>query len=208
MIASLEFARQLTALSAIFATTWLFVGVAVFSRRVSLYSQRRQTISELGAHGTRHARVVAWLVFFPVGLLVCLFAFSFFFASGTSPTVAEAMWLFALVGVAYIGSAFFPCDVAAPMFGTWRNNIHMAFGIAEYLGALAGLYLLHDWLSSHGRELDAMVIQACTFAIIGGVLLMMQAWLMSWRGLFQRIAETGIFVAMLWLGIRVSGVLA
>jgi hypothetical protein len=202
MTITLEFAQSLTAGAAVGATLWLLAGIVIVSRRLSFYSQLRQTISELGAHGTRHARVVAWLVFFPVGLLVLLFSFAFFFASGTSPTVAEAMWLFALVGVAYIGSAFFPCDVAAPMFGSWRNNIHMAFGIAEYLGALAGLYLLQGWFVLHDKTLDAFIMQACLFAIVAGVLLMTQAWLMNWRGLAQRIAEAGIFGAMLWVGTR------
>lgn len=202
MTVTLEFARQLAAGAAVGSTLWLLAGIVIVSRRLSFYSQLRQTISELGAHGTRHARVVAWLVFFPVGLLVLLFSFAFFYASGTSPTVAEAMWLFAFVGVAYIGSAFFPCDVAAPMFGSWRNNIHMAFGIAEYLGALAGLYLLHGWFLMHDKMLDAFIMQACLFAIVAGVLLMTQAWLMNWRGLAQRVAEAGIFGAMLWVGTR------
>ncbi|MDX1444259.1 MAG: DUF998 domain-containing protein [Gammaproteobacteria bacterium] len=201
MTFSLALAQQLTAATASLAFAWLLAGIIVFSRKVSFYSQRRQTISELGAHGTKHSRVVSFAVFLPVGLLVIAFCFFFTFAAGTYPSVQQAMWLFAMVGLGYIGGAIFPCDVSAPMFGTWRNNIHVAFGVAEYLGGAAALYLLQDFFSRTGQPLTAQVMMACAFAVIGGVLAMQQAWLMNWRGLAQRVAEGGLFFAMLWLGL-------
>lgn len=197
----LDLAQQLTMASALLATVWLLAGIVHFSRKVSFYSQLRQTISELGAHGTKFSQPVSWSVFLPVGVLTCLFCFFFPFAAGSYPVVQQAAWLFSLVGIGYIGAALFPSDVAAPMFGSWRNNIHVAFGIAEYLGGAAALYLLQDFYTRTGQSLTAQVLQLCAFAVIGGVLAMMQAWLMNWRGLAQRIAEGGLFFAMLWLGI-------
>ena len=201
MNVSLGFAQELAAGSAILATAWLLAGIAIYSRRISFYSQRRQTISELAAHGTRYSRQVSWLVFLPVGLLVWLFCLAFPFAAGTYPAVQQAAWLFALVGLGYIGGAMFPCDVSAPMFGSWRNNIHVAFGMAQYLGGVAALYLLQDFFSRTGQPLTSQVLVVCAFAVIAGALAMQQAWLMNWRGLAQRIAEAGLFFAMLWLGI-------
>ena len=198
---SLALAQQLTAATAMLAVAWLLAGIIVFSRRISFYSQVRQTISELGAHGTKHSRAVSFGVFLPVGLLVWLFCLFFMFAAGSYPSVQQAMWLFALVGLGYVGAAFFPCDVSAPTFGSWRNNIHVAFGVAEYLGGAAALYLLQDFFERTGQPLTAQVMMVCAFAVIGGVLAMMQAWLMNWRGLAQRISEAGLFFGMLWLGL-------
>lgn len=201
MSASLALVQSLTAGFAILATLWLLAGIIFTAHRSPFYSHLRQTISELGAHGLKQSRAVSWLVFFPVGILVWLFCFTFFFASGTSPAVAEAMWLFALVGAGYVGAAIFPCDYGAPMLGSWRNNIHVAFGIAEYIGGIAGLYLLEQWLQARGASTDALMMRVLAFAVIVPVILMAQAWLKQWRGVLQRVAESALFGGMLYCGI-------
>lgn len=201
MNVSLEFARTLAIGAALLAAVWLLLGTVISARSISFYSHLRQTISELAAHGAKRSRQVSWLVFFPVGILVWLFCFFSFYASGTSPAVAEAMWLYSLVGAGYVGAALFPCDFGAPLYGSWRNNIHVAFGIAEYLGGIAGLYMLEQWFAARDATTEALVLRLLAFAVAISAILMAQAWLKQWRGLLQRIAEAALFGGMLYCGI-------
>lgn len=197
MSVSLELARSSAIGAALLAATWLLLGTVISARSISFYSHLRQTISELAAHGTKRAHRISWLVFFPVGVLVWMFCFFFSFASGTSPAVAEAMWLYSLVGAGYVGAALFPCDFGAPLYGTWRNNIHVAFGIAEYLGGIAGLYLLEQWFAARGDDASALLLRMLAFSIAICIILMAQSWLKQWRGLLQRIAEAALFGGMI-----------
>lgn len=187
--------RLLVALLALAAPGWLLVTLLRFGRRKLFYNPVRQTISELAEFGFPPFREVSFHGFLPIGVLVVAFCASAAFNAGED-ILRQALGLYALVGVSYIGSAFFPVDSGAPMTGSWRNNIHVMFAIAGYLGGVAGIYLMERQLAMDGRDMPAAVMRTLAFAVIAGSVLMNQGWLARWRGVVQRITEAALFSAM------------
>lgn len=187
--------KLLATVLAFLAVAWLIGTLLVFQRRKLFYSPVRQTIGELAEFGFPPFREVSRHGFLPTGLLVIAFCASAALALDDE-TLQQALALYALVGVSYIGCAFFPVDSGAPMTGSWRNNIHMMFAIAGYLGGIAALYLLERHLVAGGREAAAAVLRTLAFAVIAGVVLMNQGWLARWRGAVQRVVELVLFSAM------------
>lgn len=179
----------------VLAIAWLAGTILYFSRRKPFYSNIRQTISELGEYKFPPWREVAWYGFLPVGVLVWLFCASAWFALGDE-TIRQGLLLYSLVGLGYVGSAFFPCDPGAPLRGTTRNNIHVAFGIVQYLGGAAALYLFERDLVEMNHGTSATIMRALAFIVIAGLILMGQGWLARWRGVTQRVMETALFAAM------------
>jgi Protein of unknown function (DUF998) len=147
------------------------------------YSHVRSTLSELGAWGAPRARVAAWGVFFPLGFVLAgLAACAYARAPG-------AAWLATCLSVGYLGAALFPCDPGAPLFGSWRQQLHSLSGAIEYLGgafALAWLAALHD--SPRYLALACVVLAAALglcFSRLARV-----------RGFMQRAGELALFAGL------------
>ncbi len=157
-----------------------------FGRRAPGYSHRRDTISELGAAGTKDARAVAWLWFAPSGLIFAVAAVALGEALGTDDA-RRAASILAFVGVGWIGAAIFPCDRGAPGFGTLRNILHNLAGGGAYLAGAAGLIEMgraledtHYFLSTSAQALGPTILLGVFLISLPGLPV---------RGLLQRLME-------------------
>ena len=182
-------------LMAALATLVGLVPVWWFAKRREDYSHMRQTISELGETGAPDAKKVAIFAFAPAGHTLWLFVAALAFAV---PQLADGsgLWLFALLGLGYVGAAMFPCDPGAPLWGTWRNNLHNLIAGIGYLGTVAGMTEL-------GRAMEdvpalqsiARVSQLMGQGAFFGVFLL--SFQSPVRGLIQRVLEAVFYVWML-----------
>jgi hypothetical membrane protein len=160
------------------------------------YSHISNTISELGETGAPHAERVSFGFFLPVGLLVWL-ALWLVCREAPDRYAAFALIAIACLGAGYVAAAFFPCDPGAPLFGTWRTQIHNVVGFIDYAGTGIGFLLI----SRHFAGRDA-TFQTIAFLVAGLLVLMCVALLsvkatFPVRGAIQRVAEiiqfTGVF---------------
>ena len=166
------------------------------------YSHSANTISELGETGAPYARPVDFGVFLPVGLLVWL-ALWLAHRQASDKDLSIVLAALSCLGIGYAMSAFFPCDAGAPIYGSWRTEVHNVLGFIDYEGTGVGL-LLVSCLFAKRRAF----IHACGFAT-AGVLVLIGLAMLSMdtgshvRGLVQRIMETieftGVFFACLLL---------
>jgi hypothetical protein len=165
-----------------------------FGRNKPGYSHLRDTISELGEAGSPVGFRGSWHGFVPIALLLWLFL-----AVGIqlAPTDAgKVLWLFSLVGAGYFGGAIFRCDAGAPLVGTWTNNLHVLFGSLEYLGALGALSSMRH--TAYWAPLSEVMDYAVPVLLVSFVGF---SFPHSFRGFFQRVAETIIFASVVVMGI-------
>jgi hypothetical protein len=168
------------------------------------YGHVTHTISELGATGAVHARLVAYGFFLPVGLLVWL-ALWLVYLEVPDREVLPILFALSFLGLGYAMSAFFPCDPGGPFFGTWRTQVHNVLGFIDYLGTGIGLLLAARYFMRRNATLQAVTfLIAGTLVLIGLALLSTEAALhFHVRGLIQRITEvfqfTGVFFVCLLL---------
>jgi hypothetical membrane protein len=169
-----------------------------FASRRPDYSHITNTISELGETGASHARQVAFGFFLPVGVLVWL---SLWLVQREASDKNALLMLLAMscLGTGYVISAFFPCDPGAPLFGSWRTQVHNVFGFIDYEGTGIGFLLVSRYLARRNAT-----IQAVAFLVAGALVLICLALLSLEnahyiRGAIQRVAETieffGVFFA-------------
>lgn len=171
------------------AAAWAFAVPVAGGCASAPYSHVAQFISELGATGAAHGRLVSGLGFAPIGALVLAFLA---LAAGVLPRSRRAtagLACLGAVGVAYLVSAVFPCDPGCPSVGSTAQSIHNGFGALEYVGATAGLWLLGAALRSRACAVAAALV-ALGFAA------MLTPALEPVRGASQRVAEAAIF---LWI---------
>ncbi len=163
---------------AIATAVTLVIGIVAFGRRADGYDHRARTISELGEVGARDQHVVAiWFGLVGLGLAVV----------AATASAGPARLLAGSLAVGYLVAAAFPCDAGCPPRGTTRNSIHLAGGVAEYVGAVAGLF----WLGSSEP-----------FYLIPGVIASVAIVAMSREpeghvGLLQRITEAVLFGSLI-----------
>jgi len=189
--------------TALLATVIAVVPVLLLARRRPEYSHTRQTISELGEAGSRDAKNAAIFVFAPAGHTVWLFVAALAFAV---PELAQGpgLWLFSLLGAGYVGAAIFPCDPGAPLWGTWRNNLHNLLASFGYLGAAGGMIEL-------GRAMEniAALEAIAEISRVTGQVAFIGVFLLAFpspvRGLIQRAIEALFYGWMLMTGILLIG---
>ena len=177
------------------AALMVLFGTLHFASQRPGYSHITHTISELGETGTSHARQVAFGFFLPVGFLVWL---SLWLVHRKSPDKQTSLMLLAMscLGTGYVISAFFPCDIGAPLFGSWQTQVHNVFGFIDYVGTGIGFLLV----SRHLARRNA-IIQAVAFLVAGALVLICLALLSLEnahyiRGAIQRVAEVIEFVGV------------
>jgi hypothetical protein len=149
-------------------SAWLAAGVLGFAAVRPGYSHIRDTISELGETGARHARWMTFGIFLPVGVGCA-------WISVYSP---DARALAGCLAAGYLGGVMFPCDPGSPLDSSWRQALHNLAGGVEYFGG--GIALQNSGLSG----LSAAVLILALFIAIPQFRL---------RGLAQRIAECALF---------------
>lgn len=175
-------ATILTLGAAVYLCAWLVIPGA----RKPGYSHLRHTISELGEVGAPHARLVAFGVFLPVGIVLLAVA------GLARPADSAASVLALCIAIGYIVAAIFPCDVGSPASGSWRQFAHNMGGTVEYIGG--GLVMLS--LAGPFNIVGMIVLGA-------GILISVPP-LAAIRGLIQRLAELCLFGSLAGALYRVA----
>jgi len=159
------------------ASITLVLSLVLVGRATPGYGHVRDTISELGARGAPHQKLVAVGVFLPVGLLLLA-------AAGVARTASQPVALLALaIAIGYLVAAAFPCDPGAPSGGSPRNVVHNIGGAVEYVG---GAYALEGLSASLGSPYRIAAV-AVIVALVG------VSFAHPLRGLVQRVAEAILF---------------
>ncbi len=170
------------------------------------YSHSTQFISELGATGAPHGRLVSLGGFLPIGICVTLFAV---LAAMIEPrSLLRTLGFLCLVVFAsgYTAAAFFPCDFGCrPATPSFSQMMHNLFGLGGYVLGPIGLILLGiaarkwpggQWLAPLGL-ICGLVAGAAFFGIGSDV-----------AGLAQRVLEAAVALWILACAFslrRVSG---
>ncbi len=158
------------------------------------YSHVSQYISELGATGAPHGRLVSLGGFLPVGVLLTTFAVlaALIPPRGVLKTLGcIGLFLFAL---GYLGAAVFPCDFGCrPETPSGSQMLHMAFGLVGYILAPLTLAVLavasRKWPGAKGLFPLGLVC-----AVVAGIAFFSMAD--PFAGLFQRVLEGSV---LLWI---------
>jgi hypothetical protein len=159
------------------------------------YSPLSQFISELGARGAPHGRLVSLAGFLPAGMLLGSFGV---FASQVLPS--SRVTLLGLAGIAYYAlgygvAAFFPCDPGCrPVEPSFSQAVHNLVGGTSYFAGAAALIALgvqaRSWpdarhLSALGVLGGGVAMVACaflspTFQYVGLAQRVLEACVLSW----------------------------
>lgn len=168
------------------------------------HSHIEDFISELGAVGTQWGRLVSLGGFLPTGIL------SLAFLAVAAPLVdpkggAKAGYiLLSCVGIAYVGTAFAPCDVGCPSPPTsLRQLFHDLLGVAEYVGGGIGLLVFAGTYFKHRPDKRAQIIlTAAGVAALAAFLAIATPTLSPLHGLIQWVGEAALFGSFLLIGWR------
>jgi hypothetical protein len=160
------------------------------------YDAATQYISELGELGAPDGPLVSLGGFLPIGVLVL--AFLALAAPELAPGRGAKAGLagLAMVGLAYVVSAFARCEPGCPADGPPRQLLHNAFGLLEYLGGGIGLAIL---AASFRARPAWRAFAVPTLAAAAGVLLPFGIPGLAdavGRGLLQRAMDGALFA---WL---------
>jgi hypothetical membrane protein len=160
------------------------------------YSHISSTISELGQTGAPHASQVSFGFFLPVGLLVWL-ALGLVCREAPDRYVSLALIALSSLGAGYVAAAFFPCDPGAPLFGTWRTQIHNLVGFIDYEGTGIGFLLVSRHFARRGAKFQAVAFLVAGALVLLGLALLSLEATFHVRGVIQRVTEvvqfTGVF---------------
>lgn len=161
------------------------------------YSHVDDFISELGATGSPHGRLVNLGGFLPVGICLTLFA-----ALAARVAPRSRLRLFGFAGLAlftlsYATIAFFPCDLGCPPASpSLSQTVHNFAGLLGYLGAPIGLVLLafaaRRWPGA--ALLFPLGLVCAAIAAAGFVLMLVETPV---GGVVQRLLEGAIVVWIL-----------
>lgn len=161
------------------------------------YSHVGQFISELGATGAPHARLVNFGAFLPIGLLISLFAILAMLIPPCGVLRTLGFLGIIVFATGYTGAAFFPCDFGCDPVKpdpSSSQRLHFLFGTAGYLIAAPTLVALalaaRTWPG--GRLLFPLGL-VC--AAVSGLALF--AMVPPMEGLAQRFLEAAVGVWIL-----------
>lgn len=156
------------------------------------YSHTTQFISELGATGAPHARLVNFGAFLPIGLLISLFAVLAMLIPPRGVLRTLGFLGIFVFATGYTGAAFFPCDAGCDPVRpdpSASQVLHFLFGTAGYIVAAPTLLALaiasRTWPG--GRLLFPLGI-VC--AAVSGLALL--GMIPPMEGLFQRVLEGAV----------------
>jgi hypothetical membrane protein len=158
------------------------------------YAHTSQFISELGATGAPHGRLVSLGGFLPVGVCLTLFALLAAYMAPRSGLRLAGFACLALFSLGYIGAAAFPCDLGCrPETPSYSQVMHNLFGLGGYLGGPIGLVLLGiaarrwpgaTWLGPLGLVCGAV-------ALLAFMLMLAEP---PYGGLVQRMLEGSVAI--------------
>ena len=179
--------RWLIVALVIFYPTVMFVGGSLKNE----YSHVTQYISELNALGTSWSWQIGYLGFLTLGLLGILLLLVVVPHAKLSGISHIGGWLLIAEPVAYIGSAFAPCDLGCPSAGSLSQNIHNILSVVTLPVTTLGLVFL-----SFNKRLTVPKRMGWLFlaaAFITLYILALLPDLAPWRGLLQRTAEGTLY---------------
>ena len=160
------------------------------------YSHTSQFISELGADGAPHARLINLAGFLPAGVLIIAFAFFAWRSLPRSGATAFGMIGLAFFALGYLVAVIFPCEGdCRPTEPTLSQAIHNLFGLAGYLVAPPSLFFL-GWQAQRwpkARHLSVLGFIGAGLALLGLLFLSPH---FKYVGIAQRILEGSV---LLWI---------
>ncbi len=161
------------------------------------YSHLAQFISELGARGAPHERLVRYAGFLPAGVFVSLFAVAAFVALPRSVPATLGLLGIGVYALGYLAAAFFPCDPGCrPAEPSLSQIIHNLVGLAGYVIAPFFLALL-AWSARRwpgGQQLARLAWLAAGLTLVGLLSLSPDS---PYAGLSQRLIEACVLG---WVG--------
>lgn len=158
------------------------------------YSPVSQYISELGASGSEHARLISLFGFIPVGVLAALLLWASAARAPVTGASRLGYWLLMFEPLAWIGSALAPCDLGCPSSGSLSQSLHTLLGGFTYLGTALGLVLLATTPAINASTRLLWIALAALWLLL--FVLMALPSLQPWRGLLQRLAEWSVYSAL------------
>lgn len=170
------------------------------------YDHARNYISELGATGAPHGRLVSLWGFIPSGLLLMLFSVAALVAAPRSLPAVLGFALLFLYAAGLFAAGVYPCDAgcsrADPSFA---QTMHDLWGAPGYLLAPVMMALLgvaaRKWPGAGHLFPIGLVAAVATAAALPLVI-----GENEWRGLAQRVLEgavgTWVLLCALWLARR------
>ncbi len=171
----------------ILTSLYLLIGIIYFGFKKSSYSHIKDTISELGEFGSKHAKMVNYGLFIPVGALLFIIAI-------LNSSNSVLMGLSISLGIGYIVSAFFPCDPGSPFTGSGRQQVHNLGGFIEYAGGLIFL------MRASEQDLSFFNVDYKLLGFVVIVCIIITSIPKNpIRGLAQRIAELILFACLIQL---------
>lgn len=194
--------RYLRCLILLFIATYLLMLIGGAALKPG-YSPMSQYISELGATGSAHARLISLFGFIPVGIVAALLLWAF---AGKAPVTGASRvgyWLLLFEPLAWIGSALAPCDLACPASGSLSQTLHTLLGLLTYLGTALGLMLLATTPAIRPATRVLWIALAGLWLLLFALMGLDQ--LQPWRGLLQRLAEWSVYSALCISAWRLSG---
>ena len=178
----------------------LFGGAALKTE----YSHMTQFISELNSTGTAYAHVISWFGFCLFGVLAGSLLIVTDSKAPVSGISRMGYWLLMAEPIAYIGSAFAPCDVGCNIDGSVSQLIHNTLAVVTFLSTSIGLFLLSftPKISIFHRILwvGLSVLWQVLFVF------MLDESMIEFRGLLQRFAEFVVYSVLLCSTWRLLGV--
>ena len=183
---------------------WLIVGLAVYYPFVLFggaalkaeYSHVSQYISELNATGSDWSWQIGYMGFLPLGLLGLALLVVVAPRARLNGISKIGCWLLVAEPVAYVGSAFAPCDLGCPSVGSLSQNAHNLLSVITLAMTALGLVLLSCNSRLSPVQRVAWLVLAATFITL--YVFALGPALAQWRGLLQRFAE-GILYGCLCL---------
>lgn len=185
---------QLLGLLGVMTSVFAVIMPIYYAGRTTGYSSRFNTLSELGAKGSLHQKMVSWFYFLPLSIAIILFVLLGQSAITFLRQDTLVWGLIGLVGVGYFIAALFPCDQGAPIGGSISNQIHNIAGLLEYLGGGLGLILMGE--AAAQPHMSIYLILSGSVILLSLVILILPPF-NNIRGWVQRLAETSFFTWML-----------
>lgn len=186
-------ARALAVTTVVFGALFYLLGDLVKPG----FSSSAQYISELNATGTTHAAALGFLGFLPVGLL-----FAGFLVIATPLALAQGIhrggwWLLWSQPVAFIGTAFVPCDAGCPVGGSATQMLHDLLSLFTYFAGAAGIFLLSFPPVRRGKPWAYALLRISGIAFLVLFAIMLSPELHGIRGLLQRLGDALLAAVLL-----------
>jgi Protein of unknown function (DUF998) len=158
------------------------------------YSHTAQFMSELGARGAPHEKLIRFAGFLPAGVFMILFVIGAFESLPRSALTTLGLIGIALYAMGYIVAVFFPCDFGCrPAQPSASQAIHNLFGLIGYVLAPLALVALgwsaRNWPDAGYLSWSAYI--AAAVALVGMITLSPKS---PYVGLSQRLIESAVLI--------------